>query len=553
MEFASRDVGACWELAAAATLLFAVQRRGLPESLQVTRPLRWLMHRHGSLRAGSHGVERHPMLDHPEKGATMRRVRLLAVLVAFVVVAAACGDDDGDQSDPVPEPATVVPTSVAEPAADRRDIEQFSTAAESAQVQLGDRFGWCLEVQVAWNGNLDALRAALAAVVDHNEALVAFNDATDELDRAEAIERIDELEERADDLIRVYHVWASGFYAQIRDLNAGVEGSKGVAYTRAREAFEAAASPQDLTLLSEFEAIRRAQDLDEIAQALPLSPAVKAAIDFTAARSSPSALELPSLGSIGGAGDAVKFAIRDTGYRDHIIAAADAQAETSAYGHLMDIDLATPARAYVEASSDYAAKIRIAFDEANAAFNEAADEPRSAAYDAAREVFEEAVAALKPAEDAYTQAYAAAWDAASDETTAAIRDLRHDTDDAREAARASAWAGLEDAQNAVSSQTEQELRAARDAAAAAADEALATIAREAATEAARASRTEGLVAAVVAEAVVNQFDSDRIKVQTMGLDPGTFVHFVVTAVVVESLIRSNAWAALQQSLTQACQ
>ena len=72
-------------------------------------------------------------------------------------------------------------------------------------------------------------------------------------------------------------------------------------------------------------------------------------------------------------------------------------------------------------------------------------------------------------------------------------------------------------------------------------------------EAARASRAEGLAAAVVAEAVVNQFDSGRIKVHLADLVPGTFVYFVVSAVVVESLIRSDAWAALQQSLTEACQ
>lgn len=102
-------------------------------------------------------------------------------------------------------------------------------------MQLGDRFAWCVDVQIAWNSNLDALRGALAAVVDHNEAVVALNDATDELDRAEAIEQIDELEERADDFIRAHYVRASAFYAQIGELNAGAEGSQGVAYTQARE------------------------------------------------------------------------------------------------------------------------------------------------------------------------------------------------------------------------------------------------------------------------------------------------------------------------------
>ena len=410
-------------------------------------------------------------------------------------------------------------------------------------------------MQSSWHRNLDALRGALAAVVDHNEAVVALNDATDELDRAEAIEQIDELEERADDFIRAYHVRASAFYVQIGELNAGAEGSKGVAYTRARESYEAGASPQDSTLLSEFEAIRRAQDLDEVArlQALPLSPAVEAAIDFAAVRAARGAVELPSFDPVGSARDAVKSASRDTYYQGQVIAAADAEAEFSVYGHLLDVDLARPAAVYVEASADYPATIRLAFEAAVAAFNDATEEPRSAAHDAARAVFEEAVTALKPAGDAYSQAYAAAWDAASEETKAAVRDLRRETDEARKAASASAWAGLDDARIAVSSQAEEAVRAAREAVAVAADEALATDAREAAVEAARASRVEGLAAAVVAEAVVNQFDAGRINVHTMYGASSTFVYFVVSAVVVESLIRSDAWAALQQSLTEACQ
>ena len=58
---------------------------------------------------------------------------------------------------------------------------------------------------------------------------------------------------------------------------------------------------------------------------------------------------------------------------------------------------------------------------------------------------------------------------------------------------------------------------------------------------------------MVAAAVVKQFDSGRIKVHLADLDPATFVHFVVSAVIVESLIRSDAWATLQQSLIEACQ
>ena len=485
----------------------------------------------------------------------MRRNRLFAELIVVVVVAAACGGDGSGQADPAPGPAPVVPTSAAEPVADRRDIEQLGTGAELDQAQLGDRFAWCADAQDAWHRNLDALRVALAAVVDHNEALIALNDASDELDRAEAIEQIDELEERAEDLIRAYDARASGFYTQVTELNDGAEGSRGVAYTRAREAFEAGASPQDSTLLSEFEAILGTRDIDELArlQALPLSPAVEAAIGFASVRAVRRAVELPSFDTFRNATRAVTLSIVNTDFQHHVIAAAVANAEVSVYGHLMDIDLAAPARAYVEASADYPETIGLAFEAAAAASNDAADEPRSAAYDAAQAVFIEAVDALKSAEDAYLQAYDAAWDAASDETTAAVRDLRRTTQEARNVAWSSARGSLDDARDAVSSQAEQQVWAARDAMEAAADDALAIDAREAAARTARASRAEGLAAAVVAEAVVNQFDSGRIKVHTMDLTPAIFVYFVVGAVAVESLIRSDAWAALQQSLADACQ
>ena len=106
-------------------------------------------------------------------------------------------------------------------------------------------------------------------------------------------------------------------------------------------------------------------------------------------------MELPSFDPVGSARTAVKSASRGTGYRAQVIAAADAEAKFSVYGHLLDVDLATPARVYVEASADYPATIRLAFEAAVTAFNDATEEPHSAAYDAARAVFEEAVTAIK--------------------------------------------------------------------------------------------------------------------------------------------------------------
>ena len=71
----------------------------------------------------------------------------------------------------------------------------------------------------------------------------------------------------------------------------------------------------------------------------------------------------------------------------------------------------------------------------------------------------------------------------------------------------------------------------------------------------RRSRLFAVLVAVaaVAAAAVYQFDSDRITVDDMDLTPLTFVNLVVGAVAVGSLIRSDAWAAMQQSLAESCQ
>ena len=484
----------------------------------------------------------------------MHRSRLFAALVVSVVVAAACGGDSNEQADPAPDPASVAPTSVAVPEADRSDIERLATAAEP-EVRLGDRFMWCVQIQRAWDINLDALGAALAAVVDHNEALVALSDATDELDRAEAVEQIDELEERADDLIFNYHHRASAFGAQIGELNAGAGGSQGVAYSRAREAFEAAASAQESSLLREFGAILRLRDLDDVArlEGLGLSPAVEAAIGFASVRAVRRAVELPSFDTVRDATRAVSLSVDNTDFKRLVIAAAVADAEVSVYGHLMDADLATAARAWLGASADYAETITAAYQTAEAASDDADGDGRSAAYDAAQAVFGDAVAVLTAARDDYIAVHDAAWDTASRDTKAAVRDLERTTKEARDAAWASARNGVEAARNAVSSQADQRVRDARAATEAAADEAFAKDAYAAAVESARVSRGEGLAAAVVAEAVVNQFDSGRIRVHDMDLTPATFAYFVARAVAVESLIGTDAWAALQQSLAEACQ
>ena len=68
---------------------------------------------------------------------------------------------------------------------------------------LGSGFEWCADVQDAWDSHDIALQAALASVGDYNQALAAAHDATDDLDRAEALEQLKVFEDHLEDAVTV--------------------------------------------------------------------------------------------------------------------------------------------------------------------------------------------------------------------------------------------------------------------------------------------------------------------------------------------------------------
>ncbi len=103
---------------------------------------------------------------------------------------------------------------------------------------------------------------------------------------------------------------------------------------------------------------------------------------------------------------------------------------------------------------------------------------------------------------------------------------------------------VDDAAEEVHNDAVLEVEAVIAEAAAAADEILAEEALAAAAEAVRVSRGEGLGAAVAAEALLNRFEMGDLRASRS---------FLVDSVAVETLPPSDAWAALQQSLTEACQ
>ena len=187
----------------------------------------------------------------------MTRIRLFVALSVVVVLAVSCGGGDESASQPT-EPGVQEP-SVTLPA---ESVTQSESDTAAVWVPLGDRFGWCTDLQSAWERHGVALLAAVTAVTGVTLAAAAASDATDELDRAAAAERLNATKLDARDVIRVYDATASDYprgrgvdflaaLSQIGDTNRD-NGTKGVAYGRASDAFAAAASPEETALLRHF-------------------------------------------------------------------------------------------------------------------------------------------------------------------------------------------------------------------------------------------------------------------------------------------------------------
>ena len=151
----------------------------------------------------------------------MHRTRLLAVGLAVGLVAAGCGG--GEDSTPVGHeedlPSTAAEASGDDPGEDAR-TEPSTTSDDEAQdevlsgdsivsedgpeqsaqpeatvelagVRLGDRFDWCADLQGVWDAHDEAHAVQLAAEAALAEAEAAYGAATDELDRAEALEEVE--------------------------------------------------------------------------------------------------------------------------------------------------------------------------------------------------------------------------------------------------------------------------------------------------------------------------------------------------------------------------
>ena len=153
-----------------------------------------------------------------------RTGRTRLVLATLVVVLAATGCGGGEDSAPVgheeDSPSTTTEASGDDPREDAR-TEPATTSVDEAQdevlsgdssisedgpeqpaqpeatvelveVRLGDRFDWCADLQAVWDAHDEdhAAQQAVGAVLSEAEAV--YGAATDELDRAEALEEVEQ-------------------------------------------------------------------------------------------------------------------------------------------------------------------------------------------------------------------------------------------------------------------------------------------------------------------------------------------------------------------------
>ena len=187
----------------------------------------------------------------------MPRTRFIVpALLAVVVLAAGCGggDDateepDGDQPDTVRDSAEQTDQPDAEP--------ELELEPQPVQVRLGDRFGWCAERQRTWD-RLAVIRVQADAVeAARLDAQAALEAATDDLDRAEALQALESAEESYLDFVPAFRDVMDEVTRLLEpDWRSNSGETEAIAVERAREAFYAAAAPTLVDLMKVAQAGR---------------------------------------------------------------------------------------------------------------------------------------------------------------------------------------------------------------------------------------------------------------------------------------------------------
>ena len=248
-------------------------------------------------------------------------------------------------------------------------------------VRLGARFGWCPDVQGAWDSAAASLSATIGVVAAYYEALLAADTAADDLDRAEAAARAAALERQLDDGLDGYFAVIAASSAEPRtaatdllQVAEGIatatsgDGTQTVAYQRARTAYTAAAGEADMALLEEFFGIQRYWKLDPDERVeqlgLPLPAAVHATLKVRELLDPPRLDASLVFNALDTAYGVVYRVVRDSNYAEPVGNAADWLTRVEAYEHLLSEDTQPAIDAYEAEAGSYETVIADALDTA---------------------------------------------------------------------------------------------------------------------------------------------------------------------------------------------
>ena len=178
-------------------------------------------------------------------------------------MAAACGGADETQP---PAQQQTQPRSEAATTARRQPDEAVTAARASvAQVQLGDRFEWCAELQTIWADD-HAARVRVGQAIDTAAAaLNAWQVATDELDKAEAAAALDVASTAAAGTAAAAEaaIWQAATLLPIAEEyhRASANSPEGVAFARSWQAFADTADDTYWDAVAAVEAAAEAETL----------------------------------------------------------------------------------------------------------------------------------------------------------------------------------------------------------------------------------------------------------------------------------------------------
>ena len=213
------------------------------------------------------------------------RLRARVALAAGLLVLAGCGGDDADTGDDGNTASIAItdnnPAGAGSMAGGDAGVTVVDDSTATATTpatpfRLGDRFGWCDNVQRRWDAQVRYRAEVEAAALAYEAAVSVYEAASDDLDRAEAQEPLDralaDYESAKRDYAKTRWIVAGLILGDVSRLSAaydyGDDPTLQVAIDRAFEAFSSSAGADTLAA---FDAAHQATETVELVRGIERS------------------------------------------------------------------------------------------------------------------------------------------------------------------------------------------------------------------------------------------------------------------------------------------